>query len=388
MFKKLFGRNQKRARVAMIFDIGTDSVAGSFVHFNPGSHPHVIYTRRSHWHTDGNASFDTMLRSTKYTLANVARSMQEAYPELAKESTIYVTLSAPWFAHETRRAELSRRTFFKVTPKIIENMKAKEMKEFMEESQNAHGGDFVVVEETIIDVSVNGYATDKPVGKKAKHINMSLYLSVAPAEVISVIEDTLGQIFHHKVVFQTSTLVSYVVSRDFFAKEKDYVFFDVGGELTDILVVKNDAIFQTLSFPLGTQYFYGSIAKSLKTTTHEVRSLLAVKEDLHKTVVKKLDTAKEKAYKGYESHLEGALKKLSKEHKLPQDVYLSGYKLFEEDLKNILEGEHYSHFSIFDTKFSVSTINNTDLHRKIRYQRDVPRDLFVALSTLYRSHIS
>jgi len=391
MFKKLFSGAKKSPEIALIFDIGSDSVAGSIVHFSSNSreNPRIIYTKRSHWHSGSHSSYDDILRSMKYTLGNVARSIQEKGFPLSEKGSIYVTVSSPWFAHDMRRAELSRNTVFTVNEKILDSIRDKEMTEFDKESEDIYGEDFQVIEKTIVDISVNGYHTASPIGQKAKHVDVSIYISVAPKEVISIIEDTIGRVFHHKVQFQTSTLLTYVVSRDYFAKDKDYIFIDVGGELTDILVVRNNTIFQTLSFPLGTQFFYSNIAKILHASNHETLSLLSAfdKDALDKETTNAIQDAKKTSYLAYEKHLETSLRQLSKEYKLPQEVYISGFGFFEKDLKKLLESEHVGQYSMLEIPFDVSIVNETELHTMLRYQPGTKRDLFIALSALYRNHI-
>jgi hypothetical protein len=391
MFKRLFGGQKRKPKVAIIFDIGSDSVAGSVVHFseNPEEFPRIIYTKRTHWQSDNQSSYEDILRSMRYTLGNVARAIQEKDFPISGGGDIYVTFSAPWFAHEMRRAEISRKTVFTVNQSILNKIKDKEIKSFYKESENIYGDDFEVIEKTIVDISVNGYPTDKPVGKKAKNINLSIYLSIAPKDILDTTRDVLGRVFHHRVIFQTSTLVSYVVSRDYFAKDKDYIFLDVGGELTDVLVVRNNTIFQTLSFPLGRKFFHNSIAKFLETSVHEVQSLLSAgdKKALHSKSHKALEKAKEKAFKSYEKHLEVILKQLSDNYKLPQDIYISGPDFIEHGTKNLLETEHLGHYSMLGIPFSVELIKETKIHTRLRYQHNTRRDLFIALSALYINHI-
>ncbi len=391
MFKNLFSRNNKASEIALLFDIGSDSIAGSVVHFSgiSGVAPRIIHTKRLHWKNDTQSSYDDLLRSMKYTLGNIARDIQDRDFPLGANTGIYVTLSAPWFAHDIRRAELSRGTVFTINQKTLEGIKQREMSAFYKESAEIYGEDFKLIEETIIDISVNGYTTANPIGQKTKHIDLSIYVSVSPKEVLSVIEDTLGRVFHHNIEFQTSTLVTYVVSRDFFAKEKDYIFIDIGGELTDILVVRNNTIFQTLSFPLGIQFFNNSIAKSLGSSPHEAHSILtlASKNALQKDYKEKVLNAKQKAYKAYEKHLEESLRQLAKKYKLPQEMYISGYSFFEEDLKKLLEQEHVGQYSMLEIPFEVEILNGPKFYSRLVYQPEVKRDLFIALSALYRSHI-
>lgn len=391
MFKKLFGREKKRAEVALVFDIGSGSVAGSVVHF-PGSSsqsPRVIYTKRLPWHTGKNPSFDELLRAMKYTLGNVARHIQERDFPLTMGGNIYVTLSAPWFAHDIRRAELSRNSLFTVTQNILDGMFAKEMKAFCAEGEQVYGEDFEVIEKSILDVSLHGYSTDKPLGKKTKHINISMYVSVAPRDVVEMVEDTIGRVFHREAAFQSSALVTYIVSRDYFAREKDYVCIDIGGELTDILVVRDNQMSEAVSFPLGIQFFMQSIADTLGTSVHEAHSLLMLRDKgaLHDTHKKSLTSAVNKAFKVYDSHLEGALRQFAKDYKLPQKIYLAGFGPFENGVEKVLGTEHLGHYSMLGVPFETKLIHQTDIHTYLRYQSGVVRDLFIALSALYRNRL-
>jgi len=207
--------------------------------------------------------------------------------------------------------------------------------------------------------------------------------------VCELVRDSIGRVFHSHVTFHTSAIMSYVVSRDYFAKEKNYLFVDVGGELTDILVIKEDKLFQSLSFPLGTQFLYSSIANTLQTSVGEVDSLLkaSTSGNLHGDVRADIVLAQKKAMNLYAKHLEGVLRQLFAFHPLPEICYIAGYASFEEEMRHVFSRDRYGEYTSIGTPFIVHALTQKHIQQFIRSQYGVPQDLFISIAVLYKNNL-
>lgn len=384
MFKRLFKKDPEGEIVA-VFDIGSDSVAGSLVRFSQGEEPIVLCSKRLTWSSAVESDYDSILRSMRYSLANVTRYLLEKGSP-ARPARFVVTLSALWYAYEPHKVLYERNTPFVITEALVKDLQRKELKSFIEKQKEEQGDEFALLESVVIDTKVNGYPTENPAGKKAKSFYMTMYLSIAPASLTEIIGDVIGSVFHQEdIVFQTASLVSYVTSRDVFASEKDYIFIDVGGELTDIAVVKDGIFVASLSFPLGTQFFYTQLANKLKTSLFETKSLVSAykKESLTEKEQKKVAGFLTECLSSYEKHIHMSLMKMKESQNLPDTIYTVGYGDFTKEIDALLAEEAVGHHNSFEKPFIVKPLSVNKIFSELRYQKEVKRDLFIAMSCLY-----
>jgi hypothetical protein len=323
-------------------------------------------------------------------MANVARHIQ-AHDTPAKPARFVVTLSPAWYAYELHKILYERNTPFMVNKSLVKDLQKKELRNFLTKQHESHGDDFKLLESVVLDTKVNGYQTENPIGKRAKNLYMSMYLSVTPQSLVSTIKDVIGSVFHQEdITFQTSSLVTYVTSRDYFVKENDYIFVDVGGELTDIAVVKDHVFVASLSFPLGNQFFYAQISKALNTSMYEARSLIAShkKGALSKQESARMKKVLAEVLDSYEKHIHMALAKLREEYKLPDTIYTTGYGVLTKDVDDLLRAESIGQHNAIEKPFIVKPLAAEKIHSRLKYQKDVQRDLFIAMSALYLNHIT
>ncbi len=122
---------------------------------------------------------------------------------------------------------------------------------------------------------LNGYQTSKPYGKQTKSIEISIFLSMISKEVETKTRKVLEKIFHsHTIAFHSFALTSFSAIRDIFHSEEDFLLVDVGGEVTDVSLVRRGILLETVSFPTGKNFLLRSVVLDLNTIPEEAHTLI------------------------------------------------------------------------------------------------------------------
>ena len=144
----------------------------------------------------------------------------------------------------------------------MDDIMAHEGKEFLSKiAKEGENGSFdkeqkaIIAEREIQKTLVNGYPVSYPVDKRANEFEMVVFLSAFPLQLIESVEKTCGRHFPGiNPDFNSGTGVYFHVLRDFFPEEDNFIVAHISGEMTDVSVVKNDIITETISFPLGRNF--------------------------------------------------------------------------------------------------------------------------------------
>jgi cell division ATPase FtsA len=270
-------KNKKNKKeVVLILDIGSGSVAGSFVEFNIGQDPRVLYVKRVpiklFLTLSGERFKKAMLESLSITLNDLNKNglrQLESYSN-NRVKKVYCSLASPWFVSQTKTLVVKEDKEFTITAKFISDLLQKEEDSFENSnlskysSNKRHASE--VIERKLIDVRLNGYKVKDPIGKKAQSAEFDIFLSMSQATILDSIEDVLSKYFlTEEINFHSFTLVSFSAIRDIYESVSSFLFLDITGEVTDISIIKLGTILKTASFPVGKNSVIREVTKTLKT---------------------------------------------------------------------------------------------------------------------------
>lgn len=333
-FLSLFRKNTDE--VSLLLDIGNGSITGSLVLFRKGSKPDFLYSLEvpfiisekpnvSKLAEDMVGLLQTLLQDT------MKLGFRHKYwkDKTKKIDGALLTFSSPWFVSKTKHIELSNDSSFVITKAFVEDIIKKEEEIFKNElKSNVTESDFQVIEKSIVHTKINGYTLDDSIGKKTKNLDAFLYMSVVSTGIINKVEDILLKFAHipkNRVLIHTFPLVSFTVVRDVFSASSDFILIDVTGEVTDITLVQNDVIKQSVSIPSGRNFMIRKIMKSFNVPSEIAESTLNLytedklsPEDLVKMEEVIVDVEKE-----WSIYLESGLNELSPKMILPGNIYLT-----------------------------------------------------------------
>lgn len=261
-----------------------------------------------------------------------------------KPEEFFVFLSSPFFIGRTSKIKASESTPFEITPPLLADM----VKRNYEELDITDKDGLVSLENELMQVKLDGYVTPKPVGQKAKEIELNHWQSESPAKIIKGLKELIQNSFPKaKINFHSFAYSAFAVFSELL-NEKDWILLDTGNELTDILVIKNGCLAEHLSFPIGKNALIRSVTQSLQTVPAETESVLnryALGQANH-VLASRLEPALALAGQEWLDSLSDSLSKVLEKNILPEEIYLFGDEPSDKLFIDFIKKADSSNFTV------------------------------------------
>jgi len=384
----IFSRDLVKKAPIVIFDIGSTSVGGALVDIGDGhkSIPTLIWAERRYVPLGEHLNSDRLVSSIKKVTKEIAEHM-------AKHTTkhplrVYCVLSSPWYVSQTREAKFDSLKPVLVTKKLVDQIVKKEAGLVMEAEERKYGYSGVeIIEKNNMEIKLNGYATNAPYGKNAEELSVFLYTSVGQVDFNDAITQIMGNIFHAEdVEFHTLSFLSFGVIRDMFPQKEDFMLCDVSGEVTDISIIQDNILLETVSVPLGKNFLIRGVMKALSVEKEEALSLIRLfaEDRLNETTFSRLKKILDKIEDEWMGSVNNALSGLSRYAPFPNDLFLTAgpeaVSWFARVLSKKSENQNMAEKGL---SFSVISVNATLLRQLVDFKGVVARDPFLMLEAVF-----
>lgn len=276
-FSQIFKRT-KTIHPVVIFDIGSASVGGAVVFFDKEV-PRITYNTRVQLPFQEIAEEKRLLPQIEEILAQVAndiqkKGLQPKQGQYVIPQEIVCVFSSLWSNTESTKVSFEHKEKFVVTESIMDKLLVQIHESKKEEKKDEE----IVVEEIVVSSILNGYPTQSPLGKEVQNIEVTFLESTITKELHTKIQDVVHKVFSPDIplLLRSFTLVAFSVTRDTFEDIKDFLLVDVTGEITDITVVRDSILGDTLSFPYGKNTIVRDIVKKNKSVPEDVMARIKI----------------------------------------------------------------------------------------------------------------
>ena len=270
----------RSSKVFAVYDLSSSSVAGAHVlttHDAPGPSTAVMLASVRH---DAPLQEDmNMQRFVEETVKHLEEVITEVKKtDIHDPSYIQVTLASPWYTSQTRTIVYTKEKTFTCTQKLIDSLIDQEIAHILSQEKGSFGvfgSESIIVEKQLSAITLNGYHTSTPFGKKAKTLELFLTITIAPKPVLDRFSDVLKRAYGtRKIGYTTSPFTTFVVMRDMDPTAENAVIIDVGEEVSDVAFIKKGIVLYQHSFPVGTFGLYRALAGRTENTARESMTLL------------------------------------------------------------------------------------------------------------------
>ncbi len=383
----IFSKPKEKKELTLVFDIGSTSVGAALFFLQKSGVPKIICSIREPIILEKEVDFDRLLSLTAKSLEIVANKI--LLKKLGAPKDIFCILSSPWYTSQTRTINLEKNTPFTFTAKLADSLTQKELSLFKEEHSIQHSNSGVqLIELKNMKTKLNGYTTSSPLGKKSKELEMTIFISMSSDVVLEKFKHAVGRCFYpSSIKFSSLAMASFVVTRDMFINQKDFLLVDIGGEVTDISLIKNDILCESISFPLGKNFIIRKAASVLKTSLHEAKSLVSLCKDGHaneqteKILKPVVDELKLEWLKNFQI----SLGSLSNNISIPSSIFV----MADQDLADFFSGtikmEQFNQYTLTESKFNVVLLNTKTLHGFVILEKNIIRDPSLIIESIYIS---
>jgi len=379
----LFGRKEK---IAVVFDIGSSSVGGAYVELRPGMKPKIIASVREEMVFQEDLKFERLVSSMQDALGRTGRALHETRMPHLTEKIYACSLSSPWYASQTRIASIRQTEPFLVTEQFISDAVEKEVQDF-EKLETPRLGRGVLMEHEAVQVKLNGYETANPLGKRAKEADIAAYVSVIPEKIHLIARQEIGKLFHSPHLrLHSFPFLAFIIIRDIFY-EKSFLFLDITGEVTDVSLVRDGVLQETISFPYGKNSLFREVGRELSLSPSEVVSAFFAHQsgDAHEKHAEKVSSALSLAGGKWQNGFDNALSSFSHAGAaLPPDIFFTSDGDVSDWFAKQIETEKIYNTSGGEGKyFHIRPMQAPFFADRVEFLSGLVRDPFLSLFALY-----
>jgi hypothetical protein len=388
---KMFSKRKVPEDRILVVDVGSGSVGAALVALNTDAvlgrtTPRMLFSVRTEIKSETTYDFTKYLNAMVVALEESIQKVHDA--RFAPPHRVVGVLAAPWYAAQTRTIHYQKSTQFTFTHKLWYELLMREAKLFEESADATFGmfeGGLRLIERNNMEVKLNGYPAPSPFNKKTREVEMEVYMSMVPEYLVHTLEEVISKYFARPITWSTYLFTSYAVVRDLFVGETNYLLVDVGGEVTDVGLVKNGVLVESLSFPRGRNTLIRRIVEHLAVGWDEAESLLALYHDnmLAERHKKALTTVVGRVMDEWSHTLEHALATLTHDFALPETIFIT----VDEDVRALYEyathKEGYTQFTLTNRRFNVIVVDASALHEYCALEQGATRDQFLMIDAMY-----
>ena len=387
----IFTEAKNKDELILVFDIRSSSVGGALFRAQKSGIPKIIISFREPVALEKNVNADRLLFLTMKSLEIVANKIYMA--GLGAPERFFCVLSSPWHISQTRVIKLEKNAPFIFTSKLADSLIEKEISLFEEEylAKYMDARDTVrSIELKNIKTMLNGYEAPNPLNQKAKELEMVIFISMSGEQILNKIEETIRKHFtFQSIKFSSFTVASFAVVRDMYTKSEDFLLIDIGGEVTDISMIKKSVLRESISFPLGCNFIIRGVASTLKSSQSssfsEARSILSLFKDGHATesVIKKIGPVINKLKSEWQAKFQESLSNLTNDISIPATIYISVNKDLADLFCQIIKTEQFNQYTFTESKFEVVLLNAEIFRGMVSFEKNTILDPGLLIDSIY-----
>lgn len=203
--------------------------------------------------------------------------------------------------------------------------------------------DIELIHATVVDVQLDGYRIEDPVGFQGKRLSLTIFNAYVPLLYTSILQNIAKELGLDIV---SIAALPYSISKVFLNPnmdieddgKRDSIFVDIGGATTDVVVVKNGSVEGIQSFAFGGEAFTKRIQKITSKSFDKSEDIKIdyVDGKLDKKLMGKIEEAFMEEAHLWLSGVRVALSEFPDLKILPAKIYLTGGSAFLPELRRVL----------------------------------------------------
>ncbi|MEI6280420.1 MAG: cell division FtsA domain-containing protein [bacterium] len=383
----IFSRSKEKKELILVFSIGTSSVAGAFFQPQSSGIPKLVFSIEEPIRIETSINIERLLFLTTKSLEVVVKKAFSC--GLGAPNKIFCVLSSPWNISQSRIVNYRKNTPFIFTEKLADSLVQKEIALLEEEylAKNKGVGNLIRrIELKNIKTMLNGYEISKPLNQKAKELEMTIFISMSGELVLKEIEKTIELHFNQiEINFSSFSMAFFTVVRDAYARQENFLLVDIGGEVTDISMIKKNSLRESTTFPLGCNFLSRGISTELGCTLNEASSLVSLFKDGHakESANKKLLATMDKLKISWLKKFQDSLANLSNDISIPSTIYIVVDKNLSSFFCETIKAEQFNQYTLTESKFKIILLGVESLHGIVSFEESVAREPLIIVCSSY-----
>jgi cell division ATPase FtsA len=304
---------------SLVFNISSGSVSGGVIRFTEAPGENVSFYAKEIIPFQKEISVPKHLELMKTSLNTLADKIRKNCQK--KIDRVFYIFSSPWCASQTKTIRVKESKTFKVTSDYLNHLIDEQEKTFQTDITKAGKA----IERKIIQVKLNGYIVDDFYNKSTKELEVSVFFTVVPENVLQTVEQAVSKVFLVNDVWCHSlALTCQSIIKNFYPQKNDFIYIDISEEITDISIIMNNIMVNNVTLPLGRNDFIRELSKVLNVSKEIADSQISIhnakaNDDLGSM---KLAVAMDKAGLDWLSKISQILNDLREKVYVPDSIFL------------------------------------------------------------------
>ncbi|MDP2677072.1 MAG: cell division protein FtsA [bacterium] len=255
--------------------IGTGSVNAILYSIGKEAKPRIQKTVMRPHSVMPQPDFKVLEQFVKHELGEVKKSFADMLKGVRIEG-VHVLLSSPWYFSQTRIVHIRRDEPFMAEPAFLKESIHEEKDRFIQDARKQFSfpaEEYAIIEMSFMKILMNGYELNDFLGKKAHEVSLDMYMSLSLKQFIDHLTHVLETHFSPAdILWYTSPFIFFRTLKQFWKENHGASEFDidsgvlaveVGGEITDVTIIRKGIIEETFSFGKGLHFIIRRLASSL-----------------------------------------------------------------------------------------------------------------------------
>jgi len=261
--------------------IRSGSVTGLLSYYDKSEIPQFIEIKKDIIF-DNNLKYKNFDKESYKVLEEVM--FQLIKPDIPLPEKTIIIYSSPWFNSQISEYEI---------PNSSKGFKYKNLDSVLKDASDLDDNVFLI-NQRVESISLNGYRTNSPEGKKYEEGSVTLLTSWMDKTIKDKFESVIKRFLNDREI-EHITLPS-VLNTVISSHNPSYHILDIHGESTDIINIQDDSIDSTGSIPFGVHHLIRSIKKDSQGYVESYEEFLHIIKNIKDPIVHREE--KDKIKKG------------------------------------------------------------------------------------------
>lgn len=229
--------------------------------------------------------FKALEQFIKSEFAEVQRACADATQGVPID-TVQVLFSSPWYFSQTRIVTVTHDEPFIPDNAFLKKNVEEEKARFLQDARTQFSfpaEEYAIIEMSFMKILMNGYEVNTLLHKRARELTLDMHMSLSLRNFVDHVTHTVMTHFAPRdIIFHTSPGIIFSTLKQLWGHEEDKAMFDIdagvlaveiGGEITDITVIRKGIIEETFSFGKGLHFIVRRLASAFGIVPKDAISL-------------------------------------------------------------------------------------------------------------------
>jgi len=327
----------------VVLDIRDGSVGGMILTVNKegGGAPIKVFSVRKEIPFQRSFNNKRLLASISQAVAFVALAIRDSGFKIP--SKVFCILGPHLHASQVRIIKSKYDKPVTISEEVLHSLILQDSKEFQQKhllNTNASDSPNVMMEHKITQIKLNGYETSSPIKKNASEIEISVFVSMAPGELLDSLKKNIFKNLHtNKIDFHSFTFALSDIVRKIAPERPSFVVVNIEDEISEVSVIRDGEVEDIASFPVGMSMLTRVIMDRFNLSNEQALSYLKLylSGSAEKDLSVKMVDAIDRAMVLWTDHFYETLRKISFHRLLPDIFYIATEETCKDVFINFIQ---------------------------------------------------